>query len=156
MRPVVRRPGTLELSQGAVLTPISVEDDVISLSAILLEDSYYKALQSSTRELEGVKIIDETLLIPFKARAFLDLTARAQAGENVGSKNIREHRNDVFRLVQLLRTEAPIALPEPIRSDVQGFVNRTADDASLDPTSLDVPFSRDEAVDILREVYRLT
>ena len=35
-----RRPGTLDLLQGAVLTPIPVEDDVISLSAILLEDSY--------------------------------------------------------------------------------------------------------------------
>lgn len=69
-----------------------------------MRTSYYDALQSATRELEGVTVIDETLLIPFKARAILDLTARAQAGESVGSKNIRKHRNDVFRLVRLLRT----------------------------------------------------
>ena len=151
-----RRPGTLDLSQGAVLTPIPVEDDVISLSAILLEDSYYEALQSATRELGGVKIIDETLLIPFKARAFLDLTARAQARMSVDSKNIRKHRNDVFRLVQLLRTGVPVALPEPIRGDVQRFVDQTASDNSLDPKAFGVPFSRDEAVNVLREVYRLT
>ena len=151
-----RRPGTLDLLQGAVLTPIPVEDDVISLSAILLEDSYYEALQSATRELKGVTIVDETLLIPFKAGAFLDLTARAQAGENVDSRSIRKHRNDVFRLVQLLRTDAPIALPEPIRRDVQRFVDRTAPDNSLEPPAFGVPFSRDDAVDILREVYRLT
>ena len=151
-----RRPGILDLPQGAILTPISVEDDVISLSAILLEDSYYGALQSTKRQLAGVTIIDETLLIPFKARAFLDLTDRAQAGENVVSKNIRKHRNDVFRLVQLLRTDAPIALPEPICRDLQRFVDQTASDRSLDPTAFGVPFSRDDAVDILREVYRLT
>ena len=150
-----RRPGILDLPQGAVLTPIPVEDDVISLSAILLEDSYYGALQSTKRQLAGVTIIDETLLIPFKARAFLDLTARAQAGESVDSKNIRKHRNDVFRLVQLLRTDAPIALPEPIRGDLQRFVDQTAPDKSLDPRAFGVPFSRDEAVDILREFYRL-
>ena len=151
-----RRPGTLDPPQGAVLTPIPVEDDVISLSAILLEDSYYEALQSATRELKGVRIVDETLLIPFKARAFLDLTARAQAGENIRSKEIRKHRNDVFRLVQLLRTDARIALPEPIRRDLQRFVDQTASDNSLDPMAFRVPFSRDDAVDILREVYRLT
>ena len=97
-----RRPGTIDLPEDAVLTPIPVEDDVISLSAILLEDSYYKALQSARQSIQGIAIIDETLLIPFKARAFFDLTARVQAGGNVDSRNIRKHRNDVFRLVQLL------------------------------------------------------
>ena len=63
-----RRPGTIDLPEDAVLTPIPVEDDVISLSAILLEDSYYKALQSARQSIQGIAIIDETLLIPFKAR----------------------------------------------------------------------------------------
>ena len=52
------------------------EDDVIRLSAILLEDSCYEALHSARQKLEGVTIIDETLLIPLKARAFL---SRAEA-----------------------------------------------------------------------------
>ena len=151
-----RRPGTLELPEDAVLTPIPVEDDVISLSAILLEDSYYAALHSATQKLEGVTIIDETLLIPFKAHAFLDLTARSQAGGNVDAKNIRKHRNDVFRLVQLLRTDVQIALPEPIRHDLQAFVDQTKADHSLDPRTFGVPFSRDEAVSLLRSVYGLT
>ena len=77
------------------------EDDVIRLSAILLEDSYYEALHSARQKLEGVTIIDETLLIPLKARAFLDLTARSHAGHDVDGRNIRKHRNDVFRLAQL-------------------------------------------------------
>lgn len=151
-----RRPGILELPQDAVLGPMPVEDDDIRLSAILLEDSYYEALHSARQKLEGVTIIDETLLIPLKARAFLNLTGRSHAGQNVDSGSIKKHRNDVFRLVQLLRSDAPIALPEPIRHDLQAFVDQTAADDSLDPTAFDVPFSRDEAVDLLRSAYGLT
>ena len=151
-----RRPGILELPQGAVLTPIPVEDDVIRLSGILLEDSYYEALHPARQKLEGVAIIDETILIPLKARAFLDLTARSHAGHDVDGRNIRKHRNDVFRLVQLLRSDARIALPDSIRHDLQTFVDQTAADDSLDPTAFDVPFSRAEAVDLLRSAYGLT
>lgn len=151
-----RRPGILELPQDAVLGPMPVEDEVIRLSAILLEDSYYEALHSARQKLEGVTIIDETLLIPLKARAFLNLTARVQAGQNVDSGNITKHRNDVFRLAQLLRSDAPITLPDPILHDLQTFVDQTATDDSLDPTAFDVPFSRDEAVDLLRSAYGLT
>ena len=151
-----RRPGILNLPQGAVLTPIPVEDDVIRLSAILLEDSYYDALHSARQKLEGVAIIDETLLIPLKARAFLDLTARSQAGRSVDGRNIRKHRNDVFRLVQLLRSDAPITLPDPIRHDLQTFVDQTGADDSLDPTAFGVPFGRAEAVNLLRSAYGLT
>ena len=150
-----RRPGILDLLQGAVLTPIPVEDDVISLSAILLEDSYYEVLHSARQKLEGVSIIDETLLIPLKAHAFLNLTDRLQSGRHVDSKDIRKHRNDVFRLVQLLRSDASITLPEQIRHDLRRFVDRTAADDSLDPTAFDVPFSRAEAIDLLRSTYGL-
>ena len=150
-----RRPGILDLPHGAVLTPIPVEDDVIRLSAILLKDSYYQALHSARQKIEGVAIIDETLLIPLKARAFLDLTARSHAGHKVDGKNIRKHRNDVFRLVQLLRSDSLITLPEPIRHDLQTFVDQTAADDSLDPKAFDVPFSRAEAVDLLRSAYGL-
>jgi hypothetical protein len=76
--------------------------------------------------------------------------------EYFGSKNIRKHRNDGFRLVQLLRTDTHIELPDPIRRDLQKFVDQTAPDNSLEPKDFRVPFSRDDAVGILREVYRLT
>jgi hypothetical protein len=68
-----RTPGTLDLPDDAALTPIPVEEDVVSLSAILLDEGYYEALQAAKRKLDGVTIINETLLIPFKARAFLHL-----------------------------------------------------------------------------------
>lgn len=41
-------------------------------------------------------------LIPFKAKAWLDLKERKLNGEQVDSKNIKKHKNDVCRLAQLI------------------------------------------------------
>ncbi len=41
-------------------------------------------------------------LIPFKAKAWLDLKERKLNGDQVDSKNIKKHKNDVFRLALLI------------------------------------------------------
>ncbi len=151
-----RRPGNLDLPEDAILTPIAVDEDIVSLSAILLDEGYFEALQAARRQIDGITIIDETLLIPFKARAFLDLTARLEAGGNVDRKDIKKHRNDVFRLAQLLPLDASVDLPEPVRRDLRTFVDSAQADETLDPKAFDVPFGRNEAANLLRAVYGLT
>ena len=151
-----RRPGNLDLPEDAIYTRIPVDQDIVSLSAILLDDAYFEALQAAKRQVDGVTIVDETLLIPFKARAVLDLTARFEADGNVDRKHIRKHRNDVFRLAQLLPPDARIALPESVRQDLRVFVGLAHADQTLDPRAFDVPFTRDEAAELLCAVYRLT
>ncbi|WP_271554018.1 hypothetical protein [Bradyrhizobium sp. CCBAU 45394] len=103
--------------------------------------------------MDGVTVIDETLLIPFKARAFLDLTARAEAGEKIDAKNIKKHRNDAFRLAQLLPKDASIVMADPIREDLRKFLDLAAADATLDPKAFDVQLTRDEAIALLRSAY---
>ena len=61
-------------------------------------------------------------LIPFKAKAWLDLTARKANGENVDSKNIRKHKNDVFRLSALLIPGTQIAVNQAVWDDLQNFL----------------------------------
>jgi hypothetical protein len=150
-----RKPGTIVLSEDVGLTPIPVEEDIVSLSAILLEEGYYEALQAAKRQMDGVTVVDETLLIPFKARAFLDLTARAETGEKIDGKNIKKHRNDVFRLAQLLPKSASIELADSIREDLREFLDLAEADTTLDPKAFDVPLTRDEAVALLRSAYGL-
>ena len=41
-------------------------------------------------------------LIPFKAKVWLDLKERKLNGDQVDSKNIKKHKNDVFRLALLI------------------------------------------------------
>lgn len=51
---------------------------------------------------DEVPVLNITCLIPFKAKAYLDLKDRKLNGEHVDSKDIRKHKNDVFRLAQLI------------------------------------------------------
>ena len=151
-----RRPVDLDLPEDAIYTRIPVDQDIVSLSAILLDDAYFEALQTAKHQVDGVTIVDQTLLIPFKARAVLDLITRSEEGANVDRKDIRKHRNDVFRLTQLLPEDARVTLPEPIHRDLLAFVNLARADENLNPEAFGVPFTRDEAADLLSTVYRLT
>ncbi len=151
-----RWPVDLDLPENEIYTRMPVDQDIVSLSAILLDEDYFKALRTAKRQLDGVTIIDETLLIPFKARAVLDLTTRSEEGANVNRKDIRKHRNDVFRLAQLLPEDAKIALPDPVRRDLRTFVDLVQADQTLDPSAFDIAFTRDEAAEFLRTVYQLT
>jgi hypothetical protein len=148
-----RKPGTLKLPDDAGLTPTTVEEDVVSLSPILLDKGYYNTLQTAKRQMDGATVIDETLLVPFKARAVLDLTARAAAGEKIDAKNIKKHRNDVFRLAQLLPMDASIAMADPVREDLREFFDLAMADATLDPKGFDVQLACDEAIALLRSAY---
>ena len=90
----------LELAEGQTVIPVQTSSDSHSLSAILLDDAYYQLLQSQQQERDGLRFATVTALIPLKARAWLDLTARHHRGEPVDSKDIDKHRNDVFRLAE--------------------------------------------------------
>ncbi|MEH2509466.1 hypothetical protein V1291_000820 [Nitrobacteraceae bacterium AZCC 1564] len=150
-----RKPGTLEFPEDVQVTRIEAEDNIVSLSAILLEDGYYEALQAAKQQINGVTVIDQTILIPFKIRAYLDLTDREETGEKVDSKNIKKHRNDVFRLTQLLSTDTSVELSDAIRNDLRRFLEMDAADGGVDLKALGVALTRDQAVALLRSAYML-
>lgn len=118
-----RKPNRLVLGDDAHLTPIPVGEDVSSLSAILLDNEYYDFLHHHKVEISGVSLVSEACLIPLKARAWLDLTKRKQAGENIDSHDIKKHRADVLRLYQLIEPRSVIKLPEPVRADLAEFLD---------------------------------
>jgi hypothetical protein len=150
-----RKPGALKMPEGVQVTRIAIEDDTVSLSAILLEDEYFDALQAAKQQIDGVTIVDQTILIPFKARAFLDLTDRERAGEKVDSRNIKKHRNDVFRLIQLLSKDASITLSDALRTDLRRFIELDAVDGGVDLKALGLPLTHDQAIALLRSAYKL-
>lgn len=128
-----RKPDVIDLKAGGTLTPLPMDDDVASLSAILLDDIYYQVLMENRRMVEGLTVLDERLLIPFKAKAFLDLSDRKARGDKVDEKNIRKHRNDVFRLLQLLREGEVITLPPVIAGHLSAFCDVVSEDAGFVP-----------------------
>lgn len=73
---------------------------------------------------DGVTVLDAAYLIPFKAKAWMDLTDRKEVGEQVDSKNIKKHKNDVFRLTELIDPTVKIDTPSGVYEDMQKFVDR--------------------------------
>lgn len=149
------RPQGPGLPEDFRFTRVAVDQGVLSLSAVLLDGNYYAALQNHKVMLDGVSILDERLLIPFKAKAFLDLTRRQADGERIDHNDIRKHRNDVYRLAQLLTAGASVALPDAICTDLRAYLNAVEDDTSFDPRTFGVPMSRRDGAALLRAVYRL-
>lgn len=149
------RPDARVLPDDAALAPIPVEEDVISLSAILVDGDYFEALKKMRLVIDGISLVDERILIPFKARAFLDLSERRSNGENVDARHLRKHRGDVFRLVQLLPGEGSLALADPIRADLGEFLGQALRDPAFDYAALQLPLDLDDAAAILGRYYRL-
>lgn len=116
-----RRPGYLS-AMDSRLAAIHVSDDVLSLSAIFLDEQYYSLLRRGAVTVENLTVLDLEYLILFKMKAWLDLSARKQWGEQVDSKNIKKHKNDVFRLAVNLQPNASVSLEGQVRNDVEAFV----------------------------------
>lgn len=117
-----RSPHGLDPAVGQEVIPVKIEPDHHSLSAILLDDDYYRLIQTAHDLRGGVRFANATALIPLKSKAWLDLTRRKSAGEAVDSKNITKHRNDVFRLAATLPNQPGPTLPLAITSDLAGFL----------------------------------
>lgn len=150
-----RAPEGLQLAEDSRLTPIPIDDAASSLSAILLDEGYYLFLKSMVRVVDGIPLLDEAAIIPFKARAWLDLSRDREAGGKVDEKNIRKHRNDVARLLQLLSPEASYALPDAVASDLRSFIDLATADTDYDPRQFKVNMTRGDVADRLRSAYRL-
>lgn len=149
-----RKPDMIKLPENTVLTPLPVDDELSSLSAILLNESYYNFLLSGRIVIEGVSILNSTHLIPFKAKAWLDLTNKRQAGSPVDSKNIRKHRNDVFRLALLLTESQKVYLPEELYADMDIFLAKMNDE-DIKLKDLGMPnLEKEDVLQLLRNIYQ--
>lgn len=109
------------LERENALTPLHIDDSVSSLSAILLNDAYYQILLEGRNVIDGVSVLSHRWLIPFKAKAWLDLNERRRRGENVDSRDIKKHRNDIVRIAAELVLER-CELPEEVRADMRTFI----------------------------------
>lgn len=149
-----RAPDGIKLAEGSHLTPIPLDEAVASLSAILLDNDYYAFIMAG-KESDGLPWVGEDRLIPLKATAWLELTARKANGENVDAKDIRKHANDVIRLSQLLAPESRFPIAERIAGDLNRFLDGITADRPLDPRSLKLNNTVAEIVQRIAQAYDL-
>ncbi len=150
-----RQPDVLQVAEGSHLTPLPTEEDSSSLSAILLDNNYYDFIRAGRQEMDGIPMVGAAQLIALKARAWLDLTERERRGEQIDSKTIKKHKNDVFRLYQILDPGSAPAAPETVKKDVREFISRMrGEDVDLKSLGLRTG-TRDGILAEIASVYRL-
>jgi hypothetical protein len=150
-----RQPDILQVAEGSHLTPIPVGEDLSSLSAILMDEDYYRFILSGRKVIDGLSIVDAAHLIPLKAQAWFDLTRREAAGEKIDSKAIKKHKNDVFRLFQILDPNVDPVAPEPIKANLRVFIEQMRSE-DVDLKSLGIRTgSRDSILDQLLDIYHI-
>jgi hypothetical protein len=123
-----RVPDILDVPEKSRYTPIPIDEDITSLSAILMNEDYYRFTIDGSQLQEGVRIANPETLICLKAKAYLDLKEAKERGENIDSDKINKHKLDVFRLAVFLPGDSLFELPESIQGDMQAFTNAIAAD----------------------------
>ena len=118
-----RTPDIIKPIEDARFTVIPTDEDLSSLSAILMNDDYYQFTLNHCTTEDILNRANELALICLKAKAFLDLSQRKEDGQRIDSKEIKKHRSDVFRLTATLTREDQIELPETIQKDLITFVS---------------------------------
>lgn len=149
-----RPASAIDLPETDRYVRLDVEDALISLSALLLDEDYYALVKEGREIVDGISILGAPLLIPFKAKAWLDLTAREAAGTAIDRNNIKKHRNDVFRLVQLLTAQS-VELPNRVNEDLRTFCERMRSE-DVDPAAFRIKdMTKNEALAAIVRVYGL-
>ena len=117
-----RGPSGLSLGDNQTIVPIPKEEDASSLSAILMDEDYYKVVHDFREVTAGLPLITPAGIILLKAKAWLDLSDRSQSGEKIDSKHIKKHRNDVFRMAMLLPAGEVFTVPQSVYNDLHLFL----------------------------------
>ncbi|MEA5109453.1 hypothetical protein SDC9_08856 [bioreactor metagenome] len=149
-----RTPDVIVLEGEAHLTPIPADDDLSSLSAILLNDDYYNYMIEHSQMEDGLHCANIEALICLKAKAFLEIKERIENGSNEDAKHLKKHKADVFRLTVMLTPESEFDLPKTIQEHVNQFAELTAGDlpekaifkemglSNIDPTNVFEQFKK--------------
>jgi len=117
-----RVPDGLSFVPPGHLTPIPMDEQISSLSAILLNDEYYQFLLAGRKSKHGMPSwVGEDRLIPLKAVAWSEMTERVRQGESIDSRKISKHLTDIVHLSALLQPGQVIDLPERLKVDLQAF-----------------------------------
>lgn len=147
-----RPQNNVSLQTDTHLMPLHIDDEVSSLSAILLNDDYYHFLLDGRTVMDGISILDAEHIIPLKMKAWLDLKDKKAQGIHVNSRDIRKHRLDVFRLFQLVREDQRIVVPVSVGADIYNFISQMQE-TDIRLSDIGISRSKESILEIYKNMY---
>ncbi len=146
-----RKPGYhLDVETGII--PIHIDDDTSSLSAILLNEDFYNFMLEGRKTVAGVSVLAENYIIPFKMYAWLDLKHRKAVGEHVNERDLKKHKNDVFRLLQIVNPDEKIRVGGLVKNCIERFLAEIEGE-EVRIEQLGLMITKEEAIEILLGIY---
>ena len=140
----------LDVEEGII--PIHITDDISSLSAILLNDDYYQFMMEGRRVIDDICVLDAAYLIPFKMFAWIDLSNKKEKGEHVNDRDLKKHKYDVFRLLEIIPEGEKIATFGSVMDNVQLFLSRIQDE-DLPLAQIGLSIRKEQALDRIQSIY---
>lgn len=147
-----RPENNIKLDYQGDLIPLHVSDELSSLSAILLNEAYYSFLLSGRTTASNVSVLDALHLIPMKMKAWLDLTERKSRGEHVNTRDIKKHRQDIFRLFSLIDSDTRLEVPSEVYNDIQAFL-LSMENQSFEPKMIGLSFDKNYVLNVYKDIY---
>lgn len=147
-----RRPD-YHLTTETGIVPIHISDELSSLSAILLNDDFYQFMMEGRKTINGISILDAPYLIPFKMYAWIDLTDKRAIGQHVNEKDLKKHKYDVFRLLEIIPDNVSVKVSGKVADSVRVFMERIRDEA-LPLSQIGLGIDKSQAIEALNKIYR--
>lgn len=114
-----------------IFSPLTDDDYVHSMSAIVLGDIYYHYAIAHRSTHADLPCLDEVAMIVFKAAAYMNLKRQHDLQPMViRSHDLKKHRNDVFRLLATLPPDIRPALPAEIMATLHEFIRSFPEDST--------------------------
>ena len=80
------------------------------------------------------------------------MTKTKESGKHVNDKDLRKHKNDVFRLIQIVTPEKDINIYGSVEETIKEFIKRMETEP-VDFNNLGIDIEKKEALDILDKLY---
>jgi len=118
-----RKPDGITLPEDFHLTPIPTDEQLSSLSAMLLHDEYYEFTLKNCEIHEGLMVANERALIVLKVKAYLNNLQRKAEGHQIQSNDIEKHKKDVLKLAATLASTDQVDCPNIIKEDISNYIH---------------------------------
>ncbi|MDD3477368.1 MAG: hypothetical protein PHP32_00620 [Candidatus Izemoplasmatales bacterium] len=144
-----RKPDLFQNVMLSRATKLSVSDEVSSLSALILDDAYYRYIVSHCTLQGEIQVANIECLILLKIRAYNDLKLKKDQGDpQIKREDINKHRNDVFRLAENLASTDRFDCPPKMKEDILLFQTNMQSE-EVDSRNLHLSGTKEELMEMI-------
>ena len=113
------------------IIPIHINDDISSLSAILLNDDFYGFMMQGRRNIDGISVLDASYLIPF----------------------MKKHKYDVFRLLEIVTPDETVKVIGMVKDSINAFLDRIQEE-ELPLAQIGLSINKDQSIQQIQNLYK--